>query len=67
MDVLKIEIKSETEDTVTVSRESWNELMNLVRDKKAFSSRDVLTRFSGKIKMTVDPLEYQKAIRDEWR
>ena len=64
--VSEIIIEKETQKSITISKESWQRIKNeVLKTEKSFTKQD-LKKYIGKIKLSQDPLEYQKKIRNEW-
>lgn len=55
-----IKNKSRPDQSIAQSKARQNETTNLQQDQQD------INRHAGKITLTQDPLEFQKAIRDEW-
>jgi hypothetical protein len=49
---------------VVVPIHQWEKLTKKKNGSRM--SKNTLASFAGKIKLTVDPLKFQKAIRNEW-
>ena len=62
----EIIIEKETDRNVTISKESWKRIQKeILRSEKKMTKKD-LKKYSGIIKLNIDPKEYQRKIRDEW-
>jgi hypothetical protein len=69
--MLKVRKKIVTDENhqpveVLISYEDWLEIERLLGLQKTEERRVDLSRFAGTIRITEDPLEYQRRIRAEW-
>ncbi|MFE1747109.1 hypothetical protein [Coleofasciculus sp. H7-2] len=52
---------------VLIEYEDWQRIEKILEAYQLSEKDDVnLTQYAGIIKLTIDPLEYQQQIRDEW-
>lgn len=64
--ISEIIIEKETEDSVTISKKSWEKIeKEILKTQKNFS-KNSFNDFIGKVSLNHDPLDYQKSIRNEW-
>ena len=59
--------KSHEPVAVVIDYEDWLEIERLLEIKPEKPRHTDLSQFRGKLRLTEDPLEYQRRIRDEWR
>lgn len=52
---------------VQINYADWLKIEDLLNLKQKVSKTVDLSSYSGSIKLTEDPLEYQKRIRSEWK
>ena len=62
----EIIIENETDQNVTISKDSWKKIQSEIIKTEKNISKSELKKFAGKIHLKKDPLEFQKEIRNEW-
>ena len=63
----ELEIEKETDNSITISKKSWHEILSVISKAKKNTSRQDLAQYAGSIKLNKNPLEFQKEIRNEWQ
>lgn len=51
---------------VLIDYQDWQAIEKILAAYEQQDSTPALTDFAGTIQLTIDPLEYQQQIRDEW-
>ncbi|MBN2737018.1 MAG: hypothetical protein JXR70_08570 [Spirochaetales bacterium] len=59
-------IESETDQNITISKDSWKKIQDEVLKTEKNLTKADFKNYVGKIKLSIDPLKYQKSIRNDW-
>jgi hypothetical protein len=51
---------------VLIDYQDWQAIEKIIAAHEQQNSASTLAEFAGTIQLTIDPLEYQQQIRDEW-
>jgi hypothetical protein len=51
---------------VLIDYEDWQAIEKILKTYQQQDTTSVLAAYAGVIQLTVDPLDYQQQIRDEW-
>ncbi len=62
----EIIVEKETDKNVTISKESWKRIQKEILQSEKKMTKADLKKYTGIIKLNVDPIEFQRKIRNEW-
>jgi len=66
MRISDIIIEKETDTNITLSKDSWKKIQAILLQTEKKMDKARLQTFKGTIHLSIDPLVFQKNIRDEW-
>jgi len=62
----EIIIEKETDTNITISKDSWKKIQAEILKTEKRMDKTKLQTFMGTIHLSIDPLTFQKNIRNEW-
>lgn len=62
----EIIIEKETDTNITIAKDSWKKIQAEILHTEKRMDKTTLKTFMGTVHLNVDPLTFQKNIRDEW-
>ena len=62
-----IKIENETDETVTISKKTWNNILSEFAKPQKNISKQNLEQYEGLLSLSKEPLEFQKEMRNEWQ